>query len=49
MKDPTTGAWHEERHENTAEMPQIYHQLTRVGERNPWITLNVLRILKKLA
>ena len=21
MKDPTTGAWHEERHENTAEIP----------------------------
>ena len=49
MKDPTTGAWHEEKRENTAEIPQIYHQLGRVGERNPWITLNVLRTLKKLA
>ena len=49
MKDPTTGAWHEEKRENTAEIPQIYHQLGRVGERNPWITLNVLRILKRLS
>ena len=49
MKDPTTGAWHEERRENTAVIPEIYHQLGRVGDRNPWITLNVLRTLKKLA
>jgi hypothetical protein len=48
MKDPATGEWHEERRESTAEIPEIYRQLGRVGERNPWITLNVLRTLKKL-
>ena len=49
LKDPATGAWHEERRENTAVIPEIYHHLGKVGERNPWITLNVLRILKKLS
>ncbi|HKI76171.1 MAG TPA: hypothetical protein VKA28_03130 [Candidatus Bathyarchaeia archaeon] len=49
LKDPATGAWHEERRENTAIIPEIYHHLGKVGERNPWITLNVLRILKKLS
>jgi len=49
VKEPATGAWHEARRENTAIIPEIYHHLGKVGERNPWITLNVLRILKKLA
>ncbi len=49
VKDPATGAWHEARRENTAVIPEIYHHLGKVGERNPWITLNVLRILKKLS
>ena len=49
LKDPATGAWHEERRENTAIIPEIYHHLGKVGERSPWITLNVLRILKKLS
>ncbi len=49
LKDPATGAWHEERRENTAVIPEIYHHLGKVGERNPWITLNVLRTLKKLS
>ncbi len=49
LKDPATGAWHEERRENTAVIPEIYHHLGKIGERNPWITLNVLRTLKKLS
>jgi len=49
VKDPTTGAWHEERRENTAVIPEIYHQIGRVGDRNAWITLNVLRTLRKLS
>jgi len=49
LKDPATGAWHDERRENTAVIPEIYHHLGKIGERNPGITLNVLRILKKLS
>jgi len=48
-KDPSTGSWREERRENSAEIPDIYHRLGRVGEPNPWITLNAIRILRKLA
>jgi len=43
-----SGSWHEERRENTAEISDIYRRLGQVGEANPWITLNGLRVLKKL-
>ncbi len=60
VKNPSSGEWREDKDENVdlsniyshggrvAQVPNIYSRLGEVGKANPWVTLNALRVLKKL-
>lgn len=45
VKDYGTGEWKRVKGEGVAKVPQVYGELGSIGEPNPWITLNALRVL----
>ncbi len=47
VKDPTTGEWSPVKGDEVTNVPGIYSSLGLVGEPNPWITLNALRVLNR--
>ena len=44
-KDSVTGEWSVVSGERVASIPEIYSSLGSIGQSNPWITLNALRVL----
>ncbi len=40
--------WKMVRGEDVADVPKVYDELGKIGEANPWITLNALRVLGKM-
>jgi hypothetical protein len=47
-KDPATGEWRSISGQGIALIPQIYSSLGPMGISNPWVTLNALRVLKRV-
>ena len=45
VKDHGTGEWNRVKGEGVADVPKLYDELGVIGEPNPWITLNALRVL----
>jgi len=45
-KDAATREWSLVKGENIAKIPIVYSSLGRIGESNPWITMNALRVLR---
>src|SRR2546425_182617 len=45
VKDHSTGKWNRVKGEGVADVPKVYDELGVIGEPNPWITLNALRVL----
>ena len=45
IKDHSTGKWNRFKGEGVADVPKVYDELGVIGEPNPWITLNALRVL----
>lgn len=48
VKDPTSGEWKRVTGQGTACIPNVYSSLGPMGSPNPWVTLNALRVLKKV-
>ncbi len=48
VKDPATSQWNRVSGPGIAQVPNIYSTLGEVGRQNPWVTLNALRVLKRL-
>lgn len=46
VKDSRTGEWAVVKGDSVVEVPGIYSSLGSLGEPNPWITLNAMRVLK---
>ncbi len=46
VKDSATGQWSSVKGEKVTEVPPIYSNLGSIGDANPWVTLNALRVLK---
>lgn len=47
-KDPATREWREFKGMGTMSVPAIYSTLGAIGNENPWVTLNALRVLKAI-
>ncbi len=45
VKDRASGQWKRIRGEGVADVPRVYDELGNIGQPNPWITLNALRVL----
>ena len=46
VKDSAIGKWSVVKGDKVTDVPRIYSSLGQVGDSNPWITLNALRVLK---
>ena len=46
VKDSRTAEWGVVKGDNVVDVPGIYSSLGPLGESNPWVTLNAMRVLK---
>ena len=47
VKDSATGQWRRITGHGIVDIPNVYSSLGAIGNPNPWITLNALRVLKR--
>ncbi len=47
LKKDQSGEWEVVKGIDVAKIPEYYHSLGRIGQSNPWITLNSLRVLDR--
>jgi hypothetical protein len=47
VKDPVSGDWAVVKGEGVTDIPVAYSTLGQLGDSNPWITLNVLRVFRE--